>query len=451
MVEQRFCKAKVLGSNPRGGSIKNIPWIRGIFNGAFSDILVTIMGKDTVLKFPKGFFWGASTSSFQVEGGITGTDWESAAEKGLVPKIGKAADHYNRYYQDFDIAKSLGHNAHRFSIEWSRIEPEEGKFNHNEIEHYRNVIKALRARNIEPFITLWHFTLPLWFSETGGFERKDAPEIFARYCSFVVDSLSNICTHFSTINEPNVFASHGWLYGAWPPFKRGKFLWIKFGKPDGTWKSAQTLSFSNTLMYFKVTNNLVRAHNESYVAIKKTSPQVNVSVAKHVHAFDSNWNPFNKILAKIAAYLQSGRFMNGIRGHFDSIGLNYYRYTKFGDREVYPKSDMGWNVNPEKIELALKYLARYKKPIFISEAGVADALDKIRAEYIKKQVEGTWRALQTGVDVRGHMYWSLLDNYELALGYEKRFGLVEINYETLERKIRPSAFVYKQIAENNGL
>jgi len=378
-------------------------------------------------------------------------DWEDAASKGLVPKIGKAADHYNRYEEDFDIVKSLGHNAHRFSIEWARIEPEEGKFDEKEIEHYKNVLKALRKRGIEPFITMWHFTLPLWFSETGGFERGDSPEIFARYCAYVVERLGDTCVHFSTINEPNVFASHGWLFGAWPPFKRGRLFWIKFRKSDGTWKSAQTLSFRNVLTYLRVLKNLIRAHNVAYDAIKSKYPSVNVSVVKHVRVFEANWNPINKFLAKISRYAQSGYFMNGIRGKFDSIGLNYYRHTKFGDKKKYVKTDMGWDVYPEGIEGALKYLWRYKKPIYISEAGVADAKDLLRTDYIKRQALGTWKAIDAGVDVRGHMYWSLLDNYELALGYEKRFGLVEIDYETLERKIRPSAYEYKKICESNQL
>ncbi|HMO82878.1 MAG TPA: family 1 glycosylhydrolase [Candidatus Paceibacterota bacterium] len=405
----------------------------------------------TEKKFPDGFYWGAATSAFQVEGGIRNMDWEEAAVKGLVPALGRSADHYNLYEEDFDLIKALGHNAHRFSIEWARIEPEEGKFDLQEIEHYRQVLLALRARGIEPFITLWHFTLPLWFSKKGGFEQDGSGEIFARYCSFVVSRLADLCHNFSTINEPNVYASHGWLYGAWPPFKRGKFLWIKFGKADGTWKSAQTLSFKNILRYFKVTNNLVKAHNAAYVSIKKVAPQVDVSIVKHVRAFDANWNPLYRLLAVIAAYYQSGKFMKGISGHFDSIGLNYYRYTKFGDTEIYPTTDMGWKVNPEKIELALKYLSRYKKPIYISEAGVADDTDSLRVDYIKRQVQGVWNAIQSGVDVRGHMYWSLLDNYELALGYDKRFGLIEVDYETLERKIRPSAYVYKEICEKNAV
>ena len=402
-------------------------------------------------KFPDEFLWGAATSSFQVEGGIENMDWADAAAKGLVPKLGRSADHYHRYESDFDIAKSLGHNAHRFSIEWARIEPEDGQFDLKEIEHYRAVLKALQERNIKPFITIWHFTLPLWFARTGGFERSDAPEKFARYCAFVTKHLSDLCGDFSTINEPNVFASHGWLYGAWPPFKRGRLLWIKFGKPDGTWKSAQTLSFANVLLYFKVTKNLAKAHNQAYDAIKKAAPHVSVSIVKHVRVFQANWNPFNKILAVVAAYAQSGMFLNKIAHKCDAIGLNYYRHTKFGDTKTYELTDMGWTVYPEGMEFALKYLWRYKKPIYVSEAGLADAKDTMRADYIKKQVQGTWRAIQAGVDVRGHMYWSLMDNYELALGYEKRFGLIEINYETLERTIRPSAYVYKQICEQNAV
>ena len=404
-----------------------------------------------IKKFPEGFLWGAATSSFQVEGGIENMDWADAANKGLVPKLGRSADHYNRYESDFDIAKSLGHNAHRFSIEWARIEPEDGQFDLKEIEHYRAVLKALQERNIKPFITLWHFTLPLWFTKTGGFERDDAPEKFARYCAFVVGHLADLCEDFSTINEPNVFASHGWLYGAWPPFKRGKFLWVKFGKPDGTWKSAQTLSFKNILTYFKVTKNLSDAHNLAYDEIKKVAPHVCVSLVKHVRVFQANWNPVNKLLAVVAAYFQSGQFMNRVANKCDALGLNYYRHTKFGDTKTYALTDMGWTVYPEGIEFALKYLWRYKKPIYVSEAGVADARDVMRADYIKKQVEGTWNAIQDGVDVRAHMYWSLMDNYELALGYEKRFGLIEINYETLVRTIRPSAYVYKAICEANAV
>ena len=143
--------------------------------------------------------------------------------------------------------------------------------------------------------------------------------------------------------------------------------------------------------------------------------------------------------------------MRRTKGYYDSIGLNYYFYTQYGDKRTWRKTDMDWNFAPENIYDALMMLKRYKKPIYISEAGVADQTDTGRAEYITRQVAGAFRAIQAGVDVRSHIYWSLLDNYEWALGFEKRFGLIEIDYATLERKIRPSAYVYKKIIENNGL
>lgn len=401
--------------------------------------------------FPDGFYWGAATASYQVEGGIENCDWAKAATEGRVPVCGQACDHYHRYIQDFDIAKSLGHTAHRFSIEWARIEPEEGRFNESAIDHYRQVLLALKDRNIVPFVTLWHFTQPLWFSESGGFERKDSPEVFARYAAYVVEKLGPLCTHYSTMNEPNVWATHGWVYGAWPPFKRGKFLWKEIAKEDGTSEKKGSVAKNIHLReYFAVEKNLVRAHKAAYTAIKNVAPSVQVSVIKHVRVFRGK-NIFYKLPAVIGQYFQTHRFMRAVKNHIDEIGLNYYRTTIFGDKRTWRTTDMGWVFAPEFIYHALMELAKYKKPIFVSEAGLADVDDSTRAEYIQKQVEGTWRAIQDGADVRGHIYWSLLDNYEWALGFEKRFGLVEINYQTLERKIRPSAYVYKEICETNSV
>lgn len=403
-------------------------------------------------KFPEGFYWGAATASYQVEGGIENTDWAEAARDGRAPNCGIACDHYNRFEADFDIAKSLGHTAHRFSVEWARIEPEAGKFNEEAIAHYREVLLALRARNIKPFITLWHFTLPLWFSKSGGFERTDAPEVFARYSAFVVSRLGDLCENFSTMNEPEVFASNGWLRGTWPPFKRFTLTDLVSITNSGRQYEAKASSGLEPLfLYFKVMKNLALAHNFAYREIKKAAPRVDVSVVKHVIVFDANWNPFNKMKASVANYFWTYKFMNRVVNYCDSIGLNYYFYTQFGDTRKWRKTDMDWNFAPEHIYDALKMLSRYKKPLFVSEAGLADTSDSGRAEYITKQVQGIWQAINDGIDVRGHMYWSLLDNYEWALGFEKRFGLVEIDYSTQERKIRPSAYVYKKICENNAV
>lgn len=404
------------------------------------------------IKFPAGFYWGAATSAFQVEGGITGMNWEVAAQKGKVPHIGRAADHYNRYEEDFDIAKELGHNAHRFSIEWARIEPQEGKFDEKEIEHYRDVLKALRARNIEPFVTLWHFTLPVWFTESGGFEREDAPEIFARYAAYVSSHIGDLCVHISTMNEPYVFTGQGWLRGAWPPFKRLAVMdKVSFTNPGVLHEDAPQGFVSGVRTYLTVLSTLARSHKAAYTAIKKVLPDAQVGLVKQVIAFSGNWNPLNKLIAMFANYFWTHRFLRRIRRHCDEIGLNYYHCHEYGDKKSYKKTDMGWDARPDRIYDALMILKRYRKPIFISEAGVADSDDDLRGWYITEQVKGTARALSEGVPIIGHLYWSLLDNYELALGYEKRFGLVEIDYDTLERKIRPSAYVYKKIIERGGV
>ncbi len=403
-------------------------------------------------KFPDDFFWGAASASYQVEGGIENTDWAQAAREGKVPVCGEACDHYNRYEEDFDIIKSLGHDAHRMSVEWARIEPEEGKFNMEAIEHYQRVARALQKRGIHPGITLWHFTLPLWFSERGGFERDDAPEIFARYCAFVVEHLKQYCHHYATMNEPIVFASNGWLRGSWPPFKRFTLTDMVSITNSGRQHEAKyQKGIKPFFLYLKVVKNLTRAHNRAYEEIKKVLLASDVSVVKHVILFHSNGNPFNKLVAKFMNWWWTHRFMKRVYLKCDSIGLNYYFHKKFGDTATYAKTDMDWDIYPEGIHDALMMLTRYELPLFVAESGIADSKDDRRADYITRQVQAMWQAIQDGADVRGHFYWSLLDNYEWALGFEKRFGLVEVDYKTQKRTVRPSAYVYKEICEQNAV
>ncbi len=402
--------------------------------------------------FPEGFYWGSATAAYQVEGGIENVDWAKAARSSLVPPAGLAVDHYHRFEEDFDIAKSLGHNCHRISIEWARIEPEEGKFNEEAIEHYREVLKALRERRLKPFITLLHFTLPEWFAEKGGFERKDAPEIFARYCGYVVQKLGNDCRHWATMNEPTVVTSNGYRRGTWPPFKKWPGI-ETFTKvvPGHREVAGQNISVSNIFRYFKVLRQLAKAHNLAYVEMKKRAFGLEIGIVKHIIYFHANNNPFNQLLASVANRHWTHSFLKRVNKRCDSIGVNYYLHKKFGDKATYAKTDMGWDVYPEGLCGALEMVKRYKKPVWVSEVGVADADDDMRGEYIKGLVEAMYCGLEKGVDVRGFMYWSLLDNYEWDKGFEKRFGLVEVNYDgDLKRTIRSSAYVYKEIIENNG-
>jgi len=379
------------------------------------------------LKFPEGFLWGAASASYQVEGGIYNNDWAKGADEGKVPQAGKSSDHYNLYEKDFDIAKSLGQNCQRISVEWSRIEPVEGRFDQNEIMHYRKVLKALNDRGLKPFLTLWHFTLPQWFSEKGGFESKEAPEIFSRYCAFVVSQLDDLCSNFSTMNEPMVISGIGYHRGKWPPFKKSK------------------------IKAYKVINNLIRSHNLSYQKIKTENKSLDINFVKHNINFVSDWKPWNKIICAFANFFWNHRFIKKTIKNSDSIGINYYTSRFFGIKNNVPKNDMGWSLNPEGLGDVLLDLKKYNKPIYITEAGIADKKDHYRAEYIKGLVKSVHRAIQDDLDVRGFMYWSILDNFEWAEGYEPRFGLVEVDYKTLERKIRPSAYVYKTICEDNGL
>ena len=385
-----------------------------------------------VFKFPEGFLWGSATASYQVEGGIFNNDWAMAAKDGRLMPAGSATDHYNRYKEDFDIAKSLGHNAHRISIEWSRIEPEEGKFDHKEIEHYREVIRALKERGITPLITLWHFTLPVWFVTKGGFASKDSPALFSRYCKHVVDELNDKDIIWSTMNEPIVWSTFSYLWGQWPPFELFK-----------------------TGVFLKVIRNLVKSHKHAYEEIKEQTPEASVGIVKnnmymHVSKY-SKLNIFAHINKWVNNYLWNIYFMKKIKNHIDSIGLNYYFHTEFGKKEKYVKNDMGWDLYPEGLQFVLEDLKKYNKPIYITEAGIADKKDYLRAEYIKDLVVSIYKSIENGVDVRGFMYWSLLDNYEWVYAYSKKFGLVEVNMLTKERKIRSSAYEYKKICESNSV
>lgn len=409
-----------------------------------------------IADFPKEFWWGAATSAHQVEGGNYNdwTEWEHANSARLAAEAarrhtnaptripdyilekypnplqpenyisGRACDHYNRFRDDFDIAKLLGHNAHRLSIEWSRIEPEEGKFDEKEIEHYREVIKALRERGLEPFVTLWHWPVPLWLRDKGGWESKDIVRYFSGYIEHTVKKLGDLVTFWVTINEPEIYALNSYLRGIWPPQKK------------------------SLVKYLAVTLNLITAHKKAYGAIHLINPASRVGVAKNNTYFEG-WP------AGLLNWFWNRWFLNQVKNHQDFIGLNYYFHKRLwgvrsGRNPAEEISDMGWEIYPEGIYHALMELKGYGKPVYITENGAADARDAIRGKFIEEHLGWTLEAIQDGADVKGYFHWSLLDNFEWDKGFWPRFGLVEVDYRTQERKIRPSAWEYKKMIEAKG-
>lgn len=404
------------------------------------------------------FFWGSSTSAHQVEGGNHNdwTEWERAnaerlykkaeseraarAQEDIYPFLldpqnyisGTACDHYHRFREDFDIAQSLGHTAHRFSIEWSRIEPEKGIFNEKEIAHYREVIEALHERGIEPFVTLNHWTLPLWLSREGGWRARHAPEYFEQYVGKIVESyIHHDVRYWITLNEPEIYAINGYLRGVWPPAKR------------------------NLLTYLWVLEQLIKAHTRAYTIIKKAMPNAEVGIAKNNVYFEAvGRNPVNTILQFIADQWWNRQFLEYTKKHLDFIGLNYYFHNRiekwYGKNENKIVSDLGWEIYPDGLYHVLKNLHRhYKKPIYITENGIADRRDVHRAEFIKEHVNAMKRAMSEGVDVRGYLHWSLLDNFEWDKGFAGRFGLVAVDYRTMERTVRPSALAFRDLIHEN--
>ena len=404
-----------------------------------------------MIKFPKEFLWGAAAASYQVEGGNKNADWWSWEKRAGKARSGHACRHYELYRKDFDLAKKLHHNAHRLSVEWSRIEPEEGKFSRKAIKHYQDVIAALRKRGLEPMVTLHHFTNPLWFAESGNWAHPKAVERFLRFCDVVVRALAKDVHYWITINEPTIYLSHAFILGVWPP---------------------QEKSFMKAAA---VEENLVSAHIKAYQLIHKiyqsqglSAPAV--SIAQHLIAMV----PCKKDLrTRLAAYFRDQLFnmvlLDRIMAHkaMDFIGVNYYSrqlielgrwgrdnwVTDVCQEQHHPlkKNSLGWDIYPKGLYEVLMKLKKYKLPVIITENGICTLNDAMRWDYIREHLKSVHRAIQKGVKVTGYLYWALMDNFEWDKGFVPRFGLIDINYKTYQRTVRNSAKKFGQVCKTGLL
>ena len=437
------------------------------------------MAKATMY-FPPDFKWAAATAAHQVEGNNTNNDWWAWEQNGEHvrggQKSGLACDWWGSGFdRDLEFAAQMNHTGHRLSIEWSRIEPQEGQWDTAAVDRYRYMLAAMRERGIEPMVTLHHFTTPQWLAERGGWETPDSVQLFERYTTKVVEALKDLCDLWVTINEPNVYAVLGWTQNAEEM--------VEFTSPSANFPPGK----HDPQLMFKVVDNLMLAHGAAYQAIHRVQPAARVGLAHHMRLFDPArpnspldrfcvWNRdrmFNQIPlnAVIQGHLDRPigltRRIGNLKNSVDFIGLNYYsrdviQFDRrnwegaiFGRNKPNPQaemSDMNYGeIYPRGLFRLLKRLSYYHKPIYITENGLPDLDDDQRPSFLVQTLREVWKAINENVPVMGYYHWTLTDNFEWAEGWNLRFGLVKLNPETQERTLRRSGELYGEMARINAI
>ena len=380
------------------------------------------------------FLWGTSTSAHQVDGEDATSDWAAAEPSGRVPTAGMAADHWRLFREDIARFRAQNLNAYRFSTEWSRIEPVPDRWDREAVSHYREMVQACREAGLEPFVTLHHFTLPAWLQDRGGWLHPQAPALFARYVAHMAAHLGDVKL-WCTINEPTMLAVMGYVRGVWPPFRR------------------------NPVAALRLIGALQRAHRAAWAAIKKAHPPALVGLAHSMLAMrpaSSMWA--DRAAADLTHRLYNLKTVDLLADVQDFIGLNYYtrawiRWHHLADplmsRGEGPVTDMGWEIDPEGFAELLAILGRrYRRPILITENGIATEDDLLRARYVAAHlaVVKASRQAPRAVPVHGYFYWSGIDNYEWIEGYRPRFGLYRVDYASQQRTLKAGAEILAQWA-----
>lgn len=431
------------------------------------------MAQQRTLRFPDGFLWGTASAAHQCEGGNFNNQWYRWEQQGHIlsgEQCGAACNWWSDAEQDFALAEQMENGVLRLSIEWSRIEPEAGLWDTSALDRYREMLTDLRRRRIKPAVTLHHFTEPLWFAERGGFAHEGNIRYFARYVACVVEKLHDLCDFWITINEPNVYATEGYLRGVFPPGEQ------------------------NILRTFTVLRNLLQAHVAAFYIIRRQQPEAQIGYCLHYRLFDPSnpLSPLDQGVARLQEELfnwsllraaETGHFpfptslllpaIAGAAGARDYHGVNYYtremvRFDPtlptelFGRRFVKAgaiRNDTGLDeefgeIYPEGLYRVLKTIhgrTRGNKPLYITENGFCNAADDLRPAAILGHLAMLHRAIREGVPVRGYFYWSLVDNFEWNNGWHLRFGLIEVDPITRKRLPRRSASLFGEICRANAI
>jgi beta-glucosidase len=412
------------------------------------------------MTFPPDFLWGTATSSHQVEGYNRNNDWWAwEQEPGHILEghiSGAACNWWENAEADLDLAAEMGTNAHRLSLEWSRIEPKPGAFDREALGRYRVILKGMHDRGIEPMVTLHHFSNPLWLVEKGDFSSDIIVDYFRRYSERAVDALGDLVPKWITVNEPMVYLFKRYLNSDFPCSSESGYLAAR-----------------------KAFVNLLKCHASAYHAIKERSPDALISVAKNMPIFEAHpdgsaldkwWagrvhQIFNDswmramVSGKVPRLFGAGQIKH-LAGSFDFTGINYYTrfYVKFppngeiidhkwGSEAVVSDGDYG-EVYPYGLYRAIRLALPYRKPIYITENGLPDREDTIRPGFIMDHLRQIWQAISFCFPVMGYYYWSLVDNFEWERGWTQRFGLIALDPETQERRWRQSGHLYREICRS---
>jgi beta-glucosidase len=385
--------------------------------------------------FPEGFLWGTATAAHQIEGQNFNNDWweyEHEERTPCVESSGDACDSWHRWSEDLDLVASLGLGAYRFSLEWSRIEPAQGEWSNAALEHYRAICEGAGARGLVPIVTYNHFTIPRWLAARGGWEAPDAPDLFARFCSKATERLGDSIGWACTINEPNVVSFVGYRLGIFPP---------------GVADPARAKG---------VTEALCRAHRLGVDAIRSGPGSFPVGITLSMSEYEAVEGGEAQ-LEKVRRDAEDV-FLENTAGD-DFVGVQCYSRSRIGPQgPLGPEpgvelTQMGYEFWPHSLEATVRRATEVTGgvPVLVTENGIGTDEDTRRIAYVGKALEGLLRCIRDGIDVRGYVYWSLLDNFEWVLGYGPTFGLVAVDRSTFERRPKPSASWFGEISRSNSL
>ena len=385
--------------------------------------------------FPDGFAWGTATAAHQVEGGNWNNDWwewEHRSGTNCAEPSGDACDHFHRYPSDIAMLAGLGFGAYRFSVEWSRVEPEDGEFSRAALDHYRRMCEACRDHGIEPIVTFHHFTTPRWVAARGGWANPQTADLFARYCHRTAAHLGDLIGRACTINEPNIVATLGYGTGQFPP-----------GQADPERRLAANDVF-------------IAAHRVGADAIKQAAPHVRTGLTLSMRDYQAHDDGGD--LVEQLRWPMQDVFLEAARGD-DFVGIQTYTRERIGSEgPLAPEpgaelTAMGYEFWPEALAATLRRAWKLTDgvPVLITENGVAVEDDERRIAYVGRALDAVLGAIADGVAVEGYLYWSALDNFEWQHGYAPRFGLISVDRATQERTPKPSARWLGAIAAANEL